>query len=511
MYCLLWVLCLLPCVVSEWKPDVAFAFPEDRKYIWKRINVSDMECPAIYNNPSLNPVVRVNLRHPEFTGEFNDVIKGFICTKLKFAVKCSVNFFGWKTYQHSSQDLSPVISECTSAVEMYRVNGQTTTPAYPTPNCGWMAEHWAEESFIVLTDHPVHSDPYSGELVDKAFPGGTCATEHCQTIHHGSLWIPVEKVSPSCKFFKVSTGYLGTTTGAIQRRLLYSTGMGVRSLAGICRMSFCGHEGWRLSTGEFVEVPGDFLKFTGTIPNCAPGLKISEPTVEGKLARSHLEIMDQEARLQCLSTLAIAVSTKKVSPFILSLFTPTHPGKGKAYRLHGSYIEEATVPYIGLRTLMTTPHEDNIGIREDGTLVSWTDWVNVTGMSGLSGPNGIIRFPDGKILIPNSDMYSMRHSLLLTMTQELQDVPHPHREIEKNQTDSITKLNRDLGTDGAPNIGDWFRSPGGIAAISIPIVILIAIILFCLLKNAKCTRKTIVVKPQKRQPNSWANVATTSV
>ncbi|UYL95547.1 MAG: glycoprotein [Nanning Rhabd tick virus 1] len=501
---------------EEWTYEPEYVIPENKKYLWKRINASDLECPPLFFSPPLINPSPVYIKTIAIPDEFDSAIEGYICSKLKLSVKCSVNFVGWRTLSHRSEDLRPSLHECDSGLHELLSGNSPNPPEYPAPNCGWMADKWAESVFLIFSPHSVRGDPYTGEVIDRIFPGGVCGAKRCDTVHHGALWISKDRNVKSCYHFQTHWGTLGVSKVRPTTLILHSPHMGFRLLDKACRILFCGQHGVRLSTGEFLLLN---LKSSNislpTFPECGTDAKVSEMNLLGQLDYTRLELLDQDSRLQCLMALSTIVATGKINAFQLGTFTPTHPGPGYAYRLNGNFLEEARVSYLGIHIISTDGRTNRIGYDSNSIEVIWTDWVESPSIQGLLGPNGLVKLSTGQILIPNAELRAQRHNLLLTLTSEITVVEHPHREIEKNFTDGVIVTSRDTGEDGSIHLGAWIKSPTGILVlILIGLVAIILLFICCRCSGScKCPLSSIQIqRPQPKRPGSgWAGVATTSV
>lgn len=74
-------------------------------------------------------------------------------------------------------------------------SGKITSPHYPEPACGWMAENYNKETFVLVVDHVVDVDDYAREEIDPWFLNGRCAESVCSTVYENILWV-------SFKFFE---------------------------------------------------------------------------------------------------------------------------------------------------------------------------------------------------------------------------------------------------------------------------------------------------------------------
>lgn len=513
MLLLITIVCFPILTGGVWEPEATFVVPEDRQYVWKRINVSSLECPNIYSVPRLSRIAQVALLRPEFTGSFDDAVQGYICSKVKMSVKCSVNFFGWRSFEHLVEDVVPSRQECLEGVRTLQVDGKLSSPAFPAPNCGWMDDRWAEDLFLILTSHPTHGDPYTGDFIDKIFPAGICGTDDCPTIHHGSRWVTTNRTPSSCTRFQTSWANIGNQEDPPHTRVVYSPEFGVRSLEGSCTIRFCGKSGWRLETGEFFVLSSPGGTSLGIPPLCERGVKIGELSLQGQLDYTRLELLDQETRLQCLTTLATIVATNKVSPFQLGMFNPTHPGNGRAYRIRQKFLEEALVRYVGVTKLDDKPRNNRLSVDHQGKPVMWSDWVEVPGTNRTFGPNGLLKLPTGEIVIPNKEIRALRHNLQMTVAQDIDLVGHPHREITQNFSDQIGLSSRNTATDGGIDPFGWIKSKWGSLGGGLTTLIVAGLILW-LLGRCICKRSPSnsvpTIKLSTRDRN-WEKVATTSV
>lgn len=494
-------------LVSSLVVNEMYMFPKERNYIWKPINLSALHCPlspieTIIHNPQ---PVQVRLLRP--SGHLDSHITGYICSKLKLSIQCSVNFLGWKTLSHRTEDISPGLGECTEALHRQQQGDISSIPAFPAPNCGWMNDLWASATFLLMTLHPVTVDPYTGDLVDRIFPGGSCKDKLCKTVHHGAYWVSNSRVPEMCTQWEVIPGTVGTSRDGDPWVLLPL--LGHKSLVDICKITFCGHTGWRLITGEFLIFESGLSSSLLRAPPCPAGSEVGELSVEGELGLANLQLMREELRLQCLSTLTTILATGRISAFQLGYFTPSQIGPGEAYRLNGLRLEEAKVDYIEVSRFSTTRAPNIIGYMVNGSEVTWSDWTPLSNSNRTTGPNGVVRLSSGVILIPQLESRRLINDIVMMIGQEVHLARHPHRDIESNFSDLIMTHEHDEGKSGEWSLLSWlfgkFRWEGTLVVIGTLLILIVGVKLA--IKSTRCT----CLSRSKPTINSWDQVETSSV
>lgn len=507
-------LCLFSLVAGEKFEEYEHApyyFPENKNYHWKPIPPEGLRCPTFYEEFEPVGLDPATYWSPAPIDSNLSLIDGVSCYKSIYSVRCSVNFVGWKTITHQVRPSEATEEECREAHRETSSGNHRPTPQFPSPNCGWWAEHWAEETFIEISRHPVSFDPYSLEKIDPLFPGGKCTGEACSLIHSGGLWIQTSSHSRICDNWTKGVGHLGRFQGAM---VFIPTAAEPKVLDGSCRLSYCSRNGLRLNNGEFLYLPNPPRPLTTIYPTCPSTVYIKVHSRDTDLLDTEKLILQEEDREECLTSVMLIQATKKASQYQISLLAQRHGGPGDAYRLWNGQIEHAHVSYLPLYKPLQSPDPAIIGFGRDGAAVRWTNWLKTDKV--WVGPNGVTREPGKAVSIPRFQRLKSEYDITMASIQELREVSHPVIFVNSNQTDRISKESYDRGTDGDVwgSVTSWFNSLWGSFVWFWAVLLGGAAVLVCLVREILCRRSKEETRRRaspRRKRSGWEDIEMTEI
>nr|ABZ81170.1 glycoprotein [Lyssavirus lagos]AMR44684.1 glycoprotein [Lyssavirus lagos] len=326
-------------------------------------------------------------------------VSGFTCTGVVNEAVTYTNFVGYVTTTFKRKHFKPTALACRDAYH-WKISGD---PRYeeslhtPYPDNSWLRTvTTTKESLVIISPSIVEMDVYSRTLHSPMFPTGTCSrfypsSPSCATNHDYTLWLPDDpNLSLACDIFVTSTGKKSMNgsrmCGFTDERGYY------RTIKGACKLTLCGKPGLRLFDGTWISFTRPEVT-TRCLPNQLVNIhnnRIDE--VE------HLIVEDLiRKREECLDTLETVLMSKSISFRRLSHFRKLVPGYGKAYTILNGSLMETNVHYLKV---------DN-----------WSEILPSKGCLKINNQcvahykgvffNGIIKGPDGHILIPE-----MQSSLL---------------------------------------------------------------------------------------------------
>nr|ADD84515.1 glycoprotein [Lyssavirus lagos] len=319
-------------------------------------------------------------------------VSGFTCTGVISEAVTYTNFVGYVTTTFKRKHFKPTVSACRDAFH-WKISGD---PRYeeslhtPYPDSSWLRTvTTTKESLLIISPSIVEMDIYSRTLHSPMFPTGTCSRFYpsvpsCATNHDYTLWLPEDSnLSLICDIFVTSTGRKAMNgskmCGFTDERGFY------RTLRGACKLTLCGKPGLRLYDGTWVSFTRPEVHVW-----CSPNqlVNVHNNRID---ELEHLIVDDLiQKREACLDTLETILMSKSISFRRLSHFRKLVPGYGKAYTILNGSLMETNVHYRRV---------DN-----------WTDILPSKGCLKVGNKcldphkgvyfNGIIKGPDGHILIP---------------------------------------------------------------------------------------------------------------
>jgi len=170
---------------------------------------------------------------------------------------------------------------------------------------------------------------------------------------------------------------------------------GLLSLHDACSVIYCGSEGVRFHNGIFLAMNLSEL----VLPHCPETIRVGI-VPEWLREESILDLTYEEMEYElCENTLATILSTGKISWDQLARFYPVAPGFHQAYRIRRDGVLEMDL-------IMFTPgfeHDNQTRITDIERTLEWHDWTETA--IGLRGPSGILRTPEGAVIIPHSRIH----------------------------------------------------------------------------------------------------------
>lgn len=505
-----------------------FVVPANGNYSWKPIPVTQLRCPPRYINKSVDKLATHTVTTVRFDYAYtsDSTIPGNLCHKVEWAVLCSTNFLGQHTYQYALTPQKVSEIECKEAVLQYS-DAEITPPHFPSPDCGWMRDVWTESSFVEIVPHNVHYDPYTGYLLDPQFVGGRCKSSPCLCIHNGTIWLGGQKEPQLCQRQVESTATLAyDPKGKTKDMTLFGTETRPVSLGQACRLNFCEREGLRLESGDFIQIkiPNSLLlhnRINLYAKKCDPGVTVGLHSRVTHDRGVDLALIDEQDRLTCIQTSLIIMSTNKISSAELSNFTPRYPGNGYAYRLNQNQLESALVHYVGVYRVPSNSSDPTlIGYSMNGTSIIWTDWVKPNSSTPyLAGPNGILRSPRGRIILPHLEAVYQYYDLAITLAHDIHPIAHPGVRIISNFTDALPIVHRPGGQDGSVGdlMSELFGGIGGkIGGFLVGVIVIILLVFVIKTLLARCLRGTTGPAPVptrlvRRASSRWRNYGNSPV
>ncbi|ADD84510.1 glycoprotein [Lyssavirus shimoni] len=395
---------------------------------WTPIDLTHLSCP---NNllseddgcSSSSTFSYIELRTGYLT---HQKVSGFTCTGVINEAVTYTNFVGYVTTTFKRKHFKPTASACRDAYH-WKISGD---PRYeeslhtPYPDNSWLRTvTTTKESLLIISPSIVEMDIYSRSLHSPMFPTGRCydfykSTPSCLTNHDYTIWLPDDaNVRLTCDIFVTSTGKKSMNgskmCGFTDERGLY------RTLKGACKLTLCGKPGLRLFDGTWISITRPEI-----VMWCSPNQLVNvhnnrvdeiEHLIVGDLIRR---------REECLDTLETVLMSKSVSFRRLSHFRKLVPGFGKAYTIANGSLMETNVHYK----------------RVD----RWEEILPSKGCLKLNDKclnpengvffNGIIKGPDGQVLIPE-----MQSSLLKQHMDLLKASVFPLRHPLIDQTSIFKK------------------------------------------------------------------------
>nr|QBQ64979.1 glycoprotein [Bole Tick Virus 2] len=502
VFLLLSLLSFLPLVGSD--PVVKaiaapYFFPENLNYAWHPIDVTSLTCPPQRSIPEQDKGIPVIFETIHPSSLERALVNGYSCYTSTMAVKCSVNFVGWKTLSHQITNKEPSSTTCWEAIKRQEDGAQSPPPTFPAPNCAWWSENWAELDYTLVLKHPARQDPYTETLYDPLFPGGSCNKAECPLIHDGGIWIQTEPLASICKHWEVLQGL--TYTGPEIGRILFSPEGPPKYLDHSCRMTFCGRRGYRLQDGEFLVFSSP--PAWGVPPVCPAGTLVRAHTPEEEIRWNEISKMEEADRLMCISRLSVAYATGKVSLELLGSLVPSHGGPGTAYRINNGTLEAAHVKYVPL--INSSNEEGNlIGVGPNGTPILWEYWV-LSG-SRMIGPNGVYK-SKGRIIVPNFERRKLTYDLTIHVFEDLKEIPHPSLVIRSNHTDLLRKVSHNQGVEGDhwASIRLWFSSLWGSFIWTCGLALIGLILICCICRRVRCCCRGCG-RPQSKEAGGWESI-----
>lgn len=517
---------LLLVVVSSARSELGdpplLVVPAEGNYSWRPIPISQLRCPPRYltKKPDKDSLVSVRTVRFDYDYTSDAMLDGYLCHKVEWAVLCSTNFLNQHSFQYALTPQKVTEIECKEAIHQYEAQGRTD-PHFPSPNCGWMRESWTELSFVEITPHQIHYDPYTGSLLDPQFVGGRCRASPCLCIHNGTMWIGGQKEPQLCKRQVEGTATLAyDPKGKTKDMTVFGAELRPISLAHACRLNFCEREGFRLETGDFIQIrvqnsPMIASRLNMYSRRCEEGKTVGLHSSSSHTQAVDLALIDEQDRLSCIQTSLVIMSTNKASPTELTHFSPRFPGNGIAYRIHMNQLEAATVHYVGVYKLPSNSTVPNlIGYSHNDTPLYWKDWVPPNKTTDyLTGPNGLLKNPRGKIIIPDLEALYQYYDLAITMAHDIHPIQHPGLRILSNFTDELPIIHRSGGQDNSVGgvLSEFFQGIGGkISGFLLGCILIIGLICVLKLCLKKCINRSATAKVNpprlaRRSSSRWRN------
>nr|ABZ81205.1 glycoprotein [Lyssavirus mokola] len=372
---------------------------------WTPIDMIHLSCP----NNLLSEEEGCNTESPFTYFELksgylaHQKVPGFTCTGVVNEAETYTNFVGYVTTTFKRKHFKPTVAACRDAYN-WKVSGD---PRYeeslhtPYPDSSWLRTvTTTKEALLIISPSIVEMDIYGRTLHSPMFPSGKCSKLYpsvpsCTTNHDYTLWLPEDSsLSLICDIFTSSSGQKAMNGSRIcgfkDERGFY------RSLKGSCKLTLCGKPGIRLFDGTWVSFTKPDVHVW-----CTPNQLVN--IHNDRLDEVEHLIVDDiiKKREECLDTLETILMSQSVSFRRLSHFRKLVPGYGKAYTILNGSLMETNVYYK----------------RVD----RWADILPSRGclkvgqqcMDPVKGVlfNGIIKGPDGQILIPEMQSEQLKQHM----------------------------------------------------------------------------------------------------
>nr|ABU87630.1 glycoprotein [Lyssavirus lagos] len=370
-----------------------YTIPE-RLNPWTPIDLIHLSCPNNLLSDAEGCSETSSFTYVELKTGFlaHQKVPGFTCTGVINEAVTYTNFVGYVTTTFKRKHFKPTVSACRDAFN-WKVSGD---PRYeeslhtPYPDNSWLRTvTTTKESLLIISPSIVEMDVYGRTLHSPMFPTGICSKFYpsipsCATNHDYTLWLPEDpNLSLICDIFVTSTGRKAMNgsrmCGFTDERGFY------RTLKGACKLTLCGKPGLRLYDGTWVSFTRPEIHVW-----CSPDQLVN--VHNNRIDEIEHLIVDDliRKREECLDTLETVLMSKSLSFRRLSHFRKLVPGYGKAYTILNGSLMETNVHYKRVDNWVDI-------LPSKGCLK-----VNNKCMESDTGVffNGIIKGPDGRILIP---------------------------------------------------------------------------------------------------------------
>ncbi|AJG39206.1 glycoprotein [Wuhan Louse Fly Virus 9] len=422
---------------------------------WSVANPSHIYCPRITTNYDASIHTKVaDLLLLETSIDDHIETPGYLCHKTVYTVTCEENFVGAKTVTYHVIGAKVKKEECLEAIEEYK-EGEQTLESFPAPVCHYMEKTDTSSTVITVSPHSVLLDPYTMLLIDPIFVTGRSKGNFSNTIHQDVVWVrsSVENIDV-CKIGSVVSGFLFRNVQKEETRdpknlsIQLDTGR-VYHLEGSCSLMYCGENGIRLPSGEWLNVQpvttSVRLQTFIELSPCKSELLISIDHNHGARLED-ISPLSAISHVQCLNTLSKLLEGSPVSQYDISFLVQTTEGPGVIYWLKEGTLLQSRGNYLEVTLNSKDFNSGVIGSDKDGHIVIEQNRYRVDPSKELYYlPNGFTITNNELITPPGLILTSTLHNLLLHPTQL---VPIHHPIINTLPTDpNILPSWKDLSTN----------------------------------------------------------------
>ncbi|AJR28527.1 glycoprotein [Carajas virus] len=486
---------------------ITISFPQSLKGDWRPVPKGYNYCPTSADKNLHGDLIDIGLRlraPKSFKGISAD---GWMCHAARWITTCDFRWYGPKYITHSIHSFRPSNDQCKEAIRLTN-EGNWINPGFPPQSCGYASVTDSESVVVTVTKHQVLVDEYSGSWIDSQFPGGSCTSPICDTVHNSTLWHADHTLDSICdQEFVAMDAVLFTESGKFEE--FGKPNSGIRSnyfpyesLKDVCQMDFCKRKGFKLPSGVWFEIEDAEKSHKAQvelkIKRCPHGAVISAPNQNA--ADINL-IMDVERILDyslCQATWSKIQNKEALTPIDISYLGPKNPGPGPAFTIINGTLHYFNTRYI--RVDIAGPVTKEITGFVSGTSTSrvlWDQWFPY-GENSI-GPNGLLKTASGYkyplFMVGTGVLDADIHKL-----GEATVIEHPHaKEAQKVVDDSEVIFFGDTGVSKNPVevVEGWFSgwrsslmSIFGIILLIVCLVLIVRILIalkYCCVRHKKRT------------------------
>lgn len=439
-----------------------YFYPIDQNISWSPSIPYYITCPYRIQHgvdKNLDKMTMITINKIDYKTEYE--VEGYLCEKFSYITTCEESWFFSRNIIREVTQNSVSFLECQNNKHLtnsYNVNEDH----FLNPECIWNSRYSKSKIVYKFKDYKVKYDPYNGNLIDSIFLSGRGQNENQKTIYKNTLWIKKDQSDKQiCMSGEKHEGLLFYNSfsrddykcqGSILRE-----GFSPINLNNACKMTFCGKHGFRISSGEWIEL----LAINETSKDildsldckvCPPGTKIKLHTPSLLKEETVSDILDYLYFIKCQETISKLINGLPISSLDLSYLVQNQRGLGLAYKVQFNKLYQGFSNYEALDLQTGEFSINNKSSLKINVLDFDKHWIQDNRNTEVYyGLNGLVRVGSKIMGVENINLRTGIDPILLkTHTLKVVDKPnisviHHLLEIETKEDYGNSKLEKQMG------------------------------------------------------------------
>uniref|UniRef100_A0AB38Z1Q1 G protein n=1 Tax=Corixo rhabdovirus 1 TaxID=3078402 RepID=A0AB38Z1Q1_9RHAB len=394
---------------------------------WVPVSPEGLKCPNKGQAPASLPPNRklVTIMRPAFREEV--LVPGLVCQRWELRTSCSRSVLFSDTVRKTIRSLPVSSGLCKTEFQA----PQVSETIFPDPDCRWMKNTDVISTSITLHSKSLYFLPSSNSFRQEP-TNSYCIAQHGCDVG-SSIWFNMTHYQEECfqdTLIEVAIQVVETEHHDVELKSLHYHS---HTLKTACLAHYCGVQGLRLDTGEWMSLSTELSTALGDhIPTASCTKELSDYiNIKGD------EILDQELEQEteqvvldilCMERLEKIQTTSTISLFDISLLLPHQPGGWFVFLYNSGRWYQTKARYIpGYWDVKLANKLGYLGTASNNKPIYW-EQLTKNG-SNLLGPNGFAWNSTGYLINHPSflNLQNSQHALFhrVALNNPVYDAPSP--------------------------------------------------------------------------------------
>uniref|UniRef100_A0AB38Z234 G protein n=1 Tax=Corixo rhabdovirus 2 TaxID=3078403 RepID=A0AB38Z234_9RHAB len=394
---------------------------------WNPVSSGDLKCPNKGQVSPTSPLNKklVSIMRPAFKEEV--LVPGLVCQRWELRTSCARSILFSDTVSKSIRSLPVSSGLCKTEFQA----PQSSETIFPDPDCRWMKSTDVISTSITLTSKSLYFIPSSNSFRQEP-TNSYCIPQHgCEV--GSSIWFNLTHYQEECfqdTLIEVSIQIIETEHHDVELKSLHYHS---HTLKTACLAYYCGVQGIRLDTGEWMSLSVELSQALGDQVPTTPCTKETSDYINIESDEMFEREIEQETEntvldILCMERLEKIQTTSSISLFDISLFLPHQPGNWYVFLYNNGGWYQTKARYIpGYWDVKLSNKLGYLGTASNNKPIYW-EQLTKNG-SNFMGPNGFAWNSTGTLISQPSflSMQNNQHALFhrVLLNDQSRDTPSP--------------------------------------------------------------------------------------